>query len=141
MIWGIVKGLAGDILGGFLDHFKNKQELKRAIELAKIERVNKLDTADIEWDQIMAKNSEGSWKDEWVTLCVTTLVFGIPTVSWVFAVWDSPATAMEMLPLLYSAIDGVPDWLKATNAVVVAGSFGYRKFADKFPTKKKEGGS
>lgn len=76
------KAFGGDIFssifGSFKDHFEHKRELKAAkqntelqIEKIKAETISKQDTANIEWDQIMAKASSDSWKDE-----MWSIIFG-----------------------------------------------------------------
>lgn len=119
-------GIVTDLVGMLKDTVKSKRELKQAIELAKIERVKTLDTADVEWDLLMAKQSGESWKDEWLTVWVTVLVFGIPTFSWVVDVFSGDGSALSRLPELYIAIELVPEWLKVANGIVFAGSFGVK---------------
>ncbi len=113
MFFGLLKGLAGNVLGGVLDHFKSKRELKRAIELAKIERVNKLDTSDVDWDQIMAENSKDSWKDEWFTilLSVPAIMAFIPSLS-------------EYVLQGFEALSTVPEWYRLAFGTAVAAAFG-----------------
>lgn len=118
--------IIGDIFGMINDSIKAKRNLKQAIEMAKIERVNKLDTADIDWDMLMARNSQDSWKDEWLTIWVTIVNFGIPTGSWIADVLRSSEPALQRLPELYNALDSVPDWLMVANGIVFAGSFGVK---------------
>jgi hypothetical protein len=131
-IWKGVKtifgggGLVKDLFGMLQDGVKAKRELKQVIALAKIERVNKLDTADVDWNMEMAEQARDSWKDEWLTIWVTILVFGIPTFSWVADVWNGDGSALARLPELYTAIELVPEWLKVANGIVFAGSFGVK---------------
>ena len=130
--------IVGDVVGMISDGIKAKRDLNKAIELAKIDRVTKLDTADIEWDQLMARNSGDSWKDEWLTVWVTIINFGIPTFAWLADVFRSPTPALQRLPELYTALSGLPDWLLYANGIVFAGSFGVKP-AIKYFVKKREG--
>ncbi len=123
---GGIGGLVSDVFGMFADGIKHKRDLKRAIELAKIERVTRIDTADIEWDNLMAKASGDSWKDEWLTVWVTVINFGIPTFAWLADVFRGGTPALKRLPEFYAALNGIPEWLMIANGIVFAGSFGVK---------------
>ena len=131
---GLIKSLftgkvpiVGDIIGGISDHFKHKRDLKRAIELAKIERINKLDTNDVEWDQIMAKNSDGSWKDEWFTI-----ILSIPAI-----LAFIPSMAGYVLEG-FSVLNEVPDWYKVAFGTAVAAAFGRNELIKWFSRPKNQ---
>jgi hypothetical protein len=116
----LVAPIAKSIFGGILKHFENKQQLKLAkqdtemkIELAKQEMVAKQVTADITWDQIQAKNSAGSWKDEY-----WTIVLSIPMI-------------LCFLPFLagyveqgFNALMTTPDWYRYAVLTAIAAAFG-----------------
>ena len=113
--------IIGDLVGAFTDGLKHKRDLKSAIALAKIERINTLDTADVQWDKTMAEGSRDSWKDEWLTVWVTLFVFGIPSVIILFM-----PEYMDRLDQLYLSMDKIPEWLKIANGIVFAGAFGIK---------------
>jgi len=105
--------IIGDLVGMISDGVKAKRDLKRAIELAKIERVNKLDTADIDWDTIQTKNSDSSWKDEGWTLFFMAFIL------------------MHYVPALQpymeagtKALQDAPDFITYGVPVAIAAAFG-----------------
>jgi len=76
------------------------------------------------WDEIHAKNSGESLKDEWFTL-----LFSIPLVL---------ALVPPAVPFVeegFRVLDTMPDWYKQGLAVLVAASVGYQKLTQLF-TKK-----
>jgi len=76
------------------------------------------------WDEIHARNSGESWKDEWFTL-----LFSIPLVL---------AFIPPMVPYVergFIVLDTMPEWYKQALAVLVAASVGYQKLTALF-TKK-----
>jgi len=117
---GLIKsliGVGGSFLQGKMD---NKQaEIKgrnKAIQ-------TKLKQAGT-WDEIHAKNSGESWKDEYFTL-----LFSIPLVL---------AFIPSMVPYVeqgFKALDLMPDWYKQALAVLVAASVGYQKLTSLFAKK------
>lgn len=132
MIWQIAKtvlgggGIVGEIFGGIKDHFQHKRELKSAIALKKQELVATQQTADINWDQIMAQGSQSSWKDEF-----WTVVLAIPAVL-VFIPGASPYIAQGFVVL-----DTMPDWYKAALGVAISAAFGVSKFQQVMNKRKK----
>lgn len=126
MIWTLAKGILGDVVGGIADHFKSKRELKRAIELAKIERVNKIDTADIDWANRMAEASDKSWKDEY-----WTLIFSIPAILAFCGTWGA-----EIVRDGFTVLAEMPEWYKVTLGTLVAASVGAPKLVNWYKSRK-----
>ena len=117
---GLIKtlvGVGGTFLQGKMDNKKAEIEGRNnAIQ----EKLKQSGT----WDEIHAKNSGESWKDEWFTL-----LFSIPLV---LAFIPSAVPYVEQG---FKVLDMMPDWYKQALAVLVAASVGYQKLTQLF-TKK-----
>tara|TARA_B110000902_G_scaffold22968_1_gene25529 strand:- start:117 stop:488 length:372 start_codon:yes stop_codon:yes gene_type:complete len=117
---GLIKtlvGVGGTFLQGKMDNKKAEIEGRNnAIQ----EKLKQSGT----WDEIHAKNSGESWKDEWFTL-----LFSIPLV---LAFIPSAVPYVEQG---FKVLDLMPDWYKQALAVLVAASVGYQKLTQLF-TKK-----
>lgn len=109
MLFSIVPNLIGRIS----DAVKAKRDLKRAIELKKLEIVEKKETADVEWERIMAEQSGGSWKDEFWTIVLGFLLL-IP-------LYD-PAKAQ----VVFKHYADAPEWFQLCVLVAVGASFGVK---------------
>ena len=120
---GLIKtlvGFGGTVLQGKMDNKKAEIEGRNnAIQ----EKLKQSGT----WDEIHAKNSGESWKDEWFTL-----LFSIPLV---LAFVPSAVPYVEQG---FRVLDLMPDWYKQALAVLVAASVGYQKLTQLF-TKKAMG--
>ena len=120
---GLIKtlvGVGGTFLQGKMDNKKAEIEGRNnAIQ----EKLKQSGT----WDEIHAKNSGESWKDEWFTL-----LFSIPLV---LAFIPSAVPFVEQG---FRVLDMMPDWYKQALAVLVAASVGYQKLTQLF-TKKAMG--
>jgi len=122
-MFGLIKtlvGVGGTFLQGKMDNKKAEIEGRNnAIQ----EKLKQSGT----WDEIHAKNSGESWKDEWFTL-----LFSIPLV-----LAFVPA-AVPYVEQGFRVLDLMPDWYKQALAVLVAASVGYQKLTQLF-TKKASG--
>ena len=118
---GLIKsliGVGGSFLQGKMD---NKQAEIKGRNKALQTKLKQAGT----WNDIMAKNSNESYKDEWFTL-----LFSIPLVL---------AFIPSMVPYVeqgFKVLDLMPDWYKQALAVLVAASVGYQKLAGIFTKKK-----
>ena len=122
-MFGLIKtlvGVGGTFLQGKMDNKKAEIEGRNnAIQ----EKLKQSGT----WDEIHAKNSGESWKDEWFTL-----LFSIPLV---LAFIPSAVPYVEQG---FRVLELMPDWYKQALAVLVAASVGYQKLTQLF-TKKASG--
>lgn len=91
----------------------------KALQDAKVRHLEQTTTAEIDWDMLAMKNSNSSWKDEWILVCFT-----IPFI-------------MAFVPGLqgfaldgFHAIDQMPIWFKSAWGVIIAASYGYQKYAN-----------
>ena len=78
---------------------------------------------EIDWDITQAKASEGSWKDEWLTV-----VFTLPLILLLFG-------EEERVNNFFLALSNCPEWYQYMLGTIVAASFGFRGAA-KFMGKK-----
>jgi hypothetical protein len=78
-----------------------------------------------DWEAIMARNSGGSWKDEWLTI-----LFSIPMILCFF-----PST-VGYVSAGFEALNQMPSWYQYTLSVIVSASFGVRSVVG-FMNKKK----
>lgn len=79
-ILGVVSGLVKPIA----DAYRTRQERQGAketaqakLQLAKTDNEHKLDLTDAEWEVMAVKTTPSSWKDEYVTIVVTSPIIGI----------------------------------------------------------------
>ena len=112
-ILGAVGGLATTYLDG-----------KVAVQKANAEIKVKQATGEIDWDLEMAKGSQSSWKDEWLTV-----LFSIPLVLAFIPGME------EVVKNGFARLNEMPEWYQYSLGVIVAASFGVRS-ATKFFGKK-----
>ena len=113
------KLLGGPVIGKVVEAgtrwFEKRAEIAEAKHTARLEIETKKATADIDWDQIMARASANSWKDELLTIwavVVLTLVFLPWTQEW----------ALSGL----RGLEAAPEWFQVLIITVFAASFGVR---------------
>ena len=119
-------GLIGEIIGGvvsigkdMLDNKKEKIKGDHQVSMAEKERKAKALTHEADWDKVQAENSNGSWKDEWLTILVS-----IPLIlSFI------PA-AIPYVEQGFKALAAMPTWYQGLVGVVFAASFGVKKLSD-----------
>ena len=113
------KLLGGPVVGKVVEAgtrwFEKRAEIAEAKHTARLEIEAKKATADIDWDQIMARASANSWKDELLTIwavVVLTLVFLPWTQEWALAG--------------LRGLEAAPEWFQILIITVFAASFGVR---------------
>ena len=124
MLVGPIANLAGTWLSGKVEEKKAQSATKVARAQAEAVVMQKKATGEIDWDLEMAKGSQSSWKDEWLTV-----LFSIPLV-------------MAFIPGMekvvengFARLNEMPEWYQYSLGVIVAASFGVRS-ATKFFGKK-----
>ena len=122
---GPIASLAGTWLEGKVE--KTKAETGAKVARAKAEAIimEKKATGELDWDLEMARGSQSSWKDEWLTI-----LFSIPLILAFAGEWGRTIVAEG-----FAALEVMPDWYQYTLGVIVAASFGVRS-ATKFFGKK-----
>ena len=124
LLIGPVTELAGTWLNGKVE--KTKAEAATKVAKAKAEAVimEKKATGEIDWDLEMAKGSQQSWKDEWLTI-----LFSIPLILAFIPGME------EVVANGFAQLNAMPEWYQYSLGVIVAASFGVRS-ATKFFGKK-----
>ena len=125
---GLLTGIVSLIAGG-VERFQQKKmlEAENAAAIAKAEteaaiaRLHMQAKGEMDWDTNAAAQMDRSWKDEW-----WTVLFSIPLfLNMMPFDWAQLAAAK-----FWQGVDAAPDWYVGGLGVMIAASFGYRKFAD-----------
>jgi|TARA_E500000318_G_scaffold25044_1_gene25095 hypothetical protein len=114
-------GVAGEVVKGVVDTRKAKAEQKITEIKAKTSLMEKQIKGEVDWDLEAIKNTQGSWKDEWLVL-----LFSIPLILSFCGDWGR-----DIVFNGFQALSQAPDWYKYTLGVIVSASFGI-KGATKF---------
>tara|TARA_R100001129_G_scaffold4634_1_gene4123 strand:- start:4165 stop:4545 length:381 start_codon:yes stop_codon:yes gene_type:complete len=123
MLIGPVAKIASTWVEGRVKKAEAKTRMKVAEAEAKAVIMEKKVTGEIDWDIEMAKSSDGSWKDEWLTV-----IFTLPLLLLMFGEYERVSDFFHIL-------DSAPDWYQYLLGTIVAASFGFRGAA-KFMGKK-----
>lgn len=114
LVQGIM-GIAGDAISGFMETKKAKAKQKLVQIQAETTLMEKQIAGEIDWDIAAQKNSESSWKDEYLTI-----LFSIPLL-----LCFLPFT-VDYVERGFEALAQTPDWYKYTLGVIVSASFGIK---------------
>ena len=121
---GPIADLAGTWLSGKVEEKKAQSATKVAQAQAEAIVMQKKATGEIDWDLEMAKGSQTSWKDEWLTI-----LFSIPLIlAFIPGMEDLVRNGFQQL-------EQMREWYQYSLGVIVAASFGVRS-ATKFFGKK-----
>ena len=121
---GPISQLAGTWLEGKVEKTKAETGAKVAKAKAEATIMEKKATGEIDWDLEMAKGSQSSWKDEWLTI-----LFSIPLILAFIPGME------EVVSNGFAQLQAMPQWYQYSLGVIVAASFGVRS-ATKFFGKK-----
>jgi len=121
---GPISELAGTWMKGKVEKTRADSEAKVAKAKAEATIMEKKATGEIDWDLEMAKGSQNSWKDEWLTI-----LFSIPLI---LAFIPGMETVVQNG---FQQLEQMPEWYQYSLGVIVAASFGVRS-ATKFFGKK-----
>lgn len=113
-----VAGLATTIVNGVTDHFKDKQELKKAVQQNRMRLAQSDQEFNHEWEMKQLENA--GWKDD-------VLFF-----AWIgFFVWSGffPDDAGRVI----TAWEALPDWFLQITFWIVAAVLGVKKIGDYLP--------
>ena len=123
-MWNLI---AGPIISGITGFFKDKAKIKQAKVEGEIQAIQTASQNLADWEQLHAKGSQTSWKDEfWTIIFSIPLVLAFIQFSW----FDGPAIASAG----FEAFSAMPDWYQYTLVTMVLASFGIR-LKDKFLPK------
>ena len=130
-MWTALEGPIADLAGTWLNGKVEKTKAEAATKVAKAKAeaviMEKKATGEIDWDLEMAKGSQSSWKDEWLTL-----LFSIPLVLSFCGEWGRGIVADG-----FTALAGMPQWYQIALGAIVSASFAPRS-AGKFFTMSKK---
>ena len=112
MLIGPVAKIASTWVEGRVKKVEAKTRMKVAEAEAKAVIMEKKVTGEIDWDIEMAKSSDGSWKDEWLTV-----IFTLPLLLLMFGEYDRVSD-------FFLILDSAPDWYQYLLGTIVAASFG-----------------
>ena len=124
LLIGPIAEIAGTWMSGKVEQTKANAQTKVANAQAEAVVMQKKATGEIDWDLEMAKGSQSSWKDEWLTI-----LFSIPLIlAFIPGMEDLVRNGFQQL-------EQMPEWYQYSLGVIVAASFGVRS-ATKFFGKK-----
>ena len=124
LLIGPIAELAGTWMSGKVEEKKAQAKTRVAKAEAEAIVMQKKATGEIDWDLEMAKGSQSSWKDEWLTV-----LFSIPLVMAFIPGME------EVVANGFARLNEMPEWYQYSLGVIVAASFGVRS-ATKFFGKK-----
>lgn len=123
IISGIL-GLAGNVVEGYVETKKAKAKQKLVKIEAETSLMEKQIKGEVDWDIAAQKNSDNSWKDEYLTI-----LFSIPLLL-CFLPWT-----VEYVERGFQALSMTPEWYKYTLGVIVSASFGIKGATKMFGKK------
>tara|TARA_R110002126_G_scaffold111010_2_gene248794 strand:- start:456 stop:860 length:405 start_codon:yes stop_codon:yes gene_type:complete len=118
-------GVVTEVVKAGSSYLKGKVETKRVAIEADNSRKQELLRQGGSWDEIHARNSGNSWKDEF-----WTLVFAIPLVMCFIPSQVSYVVAG------FAALEGMPEWYSYALGTLIAASVGFRKLTDVMGKRK-----
>ena len=121
---GPISNIASTWLEGKVEEKKAQSASKVAKAQAEAVVMQKKAKGEIDWDLEMAKGSQSSWKDEWLTI-----LFSIPLILAFVPGME------EVVANGFAQLNAMPEWYQYSLGVIVAASFGVRS-ATKFFGKK-----
>ena len=117
---GPISNIASTWLEGKVEEKKAQSASKVAKAQAEAVVMQKKATGEIDWDLEMARGSQSSWKDEWLTVLVS-----IPLIL-AFTGHE------DIVERGFNALEAMPDFYKTAVGVVFAASFGVQQLTKMF---------
>lgn len=111
------QALIGPIAGVVKEWLNNKAEVNRAKHEATVQAIKN----DGNWEDIQARNSGTSWKDEW-----WTVVLSIPLLAVGVAVAIDDMTIVDRVHAAFATLGTLPDWYQYLLFVAICASFGIK---------------
>ena len=124
MIFGAITNILGSVVKGYFETKKEKAKQKLLQVQAETKIMEKKVTGEIDWDMEMAKASDNSWKDEWLTI-----LFSIPLILAFIPGME------EVVANGFAQLESMPQWYLYSLGVIVAASFGVRSATKLFGRK------
>ena len=110
MIFGAITNILGSVVKGYFETKKEKAKQKLLQVQAETKIMEKKVSGEIDWDMEMAKASDSSWKDEWLTI-----IFSIPLVLLLLG-------QEERVTAFFAALEKAPSWYTYLLGTIVAAS-------------------
>jgi len=128
MIQALIGPISG-LIGSWMDSKTEQQRGKSAVAKAKAEAEAQVmvsaATSTADWERLMAKGRQNSWKGERLTI-----LFSIPLILAFCGDWGRNIVSEG-----FAALEAMPDYYQYTLGVIVSASFAVRS-ATKFFGKK-----
>lgn len=118
-------GPLAEIAKGWLG---NKAEVQKAKHEATLQAIQN----DGNWEEIQARNSATSWKDEW-----WTIVLSIPLLAVGAAVVLDDMTIVERVHLAFETLNTLPEWYQYLLFIAISASFGIKGVNNLMEMRKK----
>lgn len=118
-------GPIAEVAKGWLS---NKAEVQKAKHQATMQAIQN----DGSWEEIQARNSATSWKDEW-----WTLVLSVPLVAVGVAVAIDDVTIIERVHAGFAALSELPEWYQYLLFIAISASFGIKGVNSLMEMRKK----
>lgn len=109
--------IIGNLIDSVTSIFTNRQERKKLKVQGNIERIERADNKEAEWEKIMAEGSKSSWKDEF-----WTIVLAIPLVMCFI-----PAT-VPYIREGFAVLETMPDYYRLWLGIAIGAAFAVRQF-------------
>ena len=115
-MWNLLIGPVVDAVSGF---FKDKAKIKQTKVEGEISIIRQASSNISDWEQLHAKGSQTSWKDEWVLIMFSVIfVMGFVVTSG----FNGPAVVAAG----FAAFKTAPEWFSYTFVSICLASFGIR---------------
>ena len=124
LLLGPVVDIVSTSVKGFVDTKKAKAEQKVTEIKAKTELMHQQIKGEADWDLEAIKGSQGSWKDEYLTI-----VFSLPLI-----LCFIPFT-VTYVERGFQALEQTPDWYFYSLGLIVSASFGIKGATKLFKKK------
>ena len=109
--------IIGNLIDSVTSIFKNKQEQKKLKIQGNIDRIERSDNKEAEWEKIMAEGSKSSWKDEF-----WTIILAIPLV-----LCFIPST-VPYIKEGFVVLETMPDYYRLWLGMAIGAAFAVRQF-------------
>ena len=115
-MWNLI---AGPIISGITGFFKDKAKIKQAKVEGEVKLIQSASDNVADWEQLHAKGSQSSWKDEWVLV-----MFSIPFI--LGFVHIGGFNGPEVVSAGFDAFAKMPEWYSYTLVTISLAAYGIR---------------
>ena len=122
---GPITNIISSLVNGKMEQKAAETRMRVSEADAKAKIMLSAATSEADWERIMARGTQNSWKDEFLVI-----LFSIPLVLSFCGEWGRKTVAEG-----FDALSTMPEWYQYTLGVIVASSFAVRS-ATKFFGRK-----